>query len=228
MRKYLLILLLLIHISVIVNIGKFISIGHISCTSQFGYCNNAIVEEIKRNEGAKYSNAKVNISRLLKSNIRLKSYSIQYKIPNYLEISIIERKPTSALLAGDNLYYLIDSDGYVMESVVQTSLPYIQDASQTPSIGSKIGDNVIFSTNILNYLLALYSVNKGSLYADRIEFIVPNGPVVIFPLNGDKEVLVGSLRLILENISQKTKDFNLEKAYNQITIDLRYKNPVLR
>jgi len=74
----------------------------------------------------------------------------------------------------------------------------------------------------MNSLYTFYSVDKGATTGDG--FFIDNirSKKVIFPLNGDKDLLLGSMNLIFSRLP------SLKEASTIETIDLRYKNPVLR
>jgi hypothetical protein len=68
----------------------------------------------------------------------------------------------------------------------------------------------------------MYQVRDFTVQDDSLLVELPGQIRVIFPLDGDSQILLGSLRLIYSKIQNEG---NPEK-YSQI--DLRFKNPVLR
>jgi hypothetical protein len=55
-----------------------------------------------------------------------------------------------------------------------------------------------------------------------------DGNKAIFPLEGDRDVLVGAFRLIYSQLNQDAQTSKIEGVKTPFTIDLRYKNPVIR
>jgi hypothetical protein len=68
----------------------------------------------------------------------------------------------------------------------------------------------------------MYQVGQSSIQDGSLLVELPGQIRVIFPLEGDSEILLGSLRLIYSKVRE---DGNLA-GYSQI--DLRFTNPVLR
>ena len=61
----------------------------------------------------------------------------------------------------------------------------------------------------------MYQVNKGEMINSGLVVELPTRVRVILPLEGSVEILLGSLRLIYSQVTDKE-------------IDLRFKNPILR
>ena len=66
----------------------------------------------------------------------------------------------------------------------------------------------------------MYQVGCGVISNDTLVVDMKDGFKVIFPLEGDEQVLLGSLRLIYSKI--QTSNLN-----NYKQVDLRFANPVL-
>jgi hypothetical protein len=69
-------------------------------------------------------------------------------------------------------------------------------------------------------------VKEASLDAKEFVIRLQDGYKVILPVSGDKEILVGSLILVIDSL--KDSDFRSENDINVQIIDLRFKNPVLK
>jgi hypothetical protein len=203
-------------------------IGRVVCESQYGFCNAEIARYLSSFEGKGYFNSKKEINKFLASQVIVKEKSFQFKFPNILLINLLERKPLYAVRESDNKFDLISGDGIVVGFSDSTSLPYLSMTEEKFEMGISLDQNQTFALKLLKYLDKLYSVKSGINKEGRSEFKIQDGPMVIFPNEGDSEILIGALRLIIQNITQKTWEYSLEKAYNQITIDLRYKNPIIR
>ena len=200
----------------------------IVCESQYGFCNAEISKYLKSFEGKKYINSKKEIKKYLSDQLIVKERSFQYKFPNTLLINLIERKSICAIKTNENKYYLVSEDGIVVGISDSTSLPFMITAGQDLNIGNVIDKDHVFSLKVLKYLDFLYGIKKGLLINAGSEYQIDGGPKVIFPNEGNLHTLIGSLRLIIQNVTQKSWEYSLEKDYNQITIDLRYKNPIIR
>lgn len=228
-KFYLLIILpIILFIVITITFLNSFKIGEVICESQYGYCNIQVDKHLLSFEGNKYLSSKKEIEKYLDENSLIKESFIQFKLPNKIEIYVVERKASYAIKTSDNKYYLISSDGLIVGKSEFTSLPYITMDDVQTSVGSYIDTNQIFSLKVLRYLDFLYGVKMGVGKKDSNEYKIQEGPLVIFPISGDSDILIGALRLMIQNISKNTWEYSLEKAYNQITIDLRYKNPVIK
>lgn len=218
--------------AVIIYSAGFYRIEKIECESQYGYCNEKTSNSLKPYEGIRYFQARRKILKLLSEDILVKEYALQLRLPAKLAVRLIERKPVFAVKTeGD--YYLISGDGKIIALTTTTSLPYIENKyieheKMAYSLGSTIDVRDTHALNVLKYLNVLYGIRTGYLKGDLVEFYVPNGPRLIFPIKGDVRVLIGSLRLIIQDVLKENWEYRLEKAYDKITIDLRFKNPVVR
>ncbi len=63
-------------------------------------------------------------------------------------------------------------------------------------------------------------MKKGSLVVD-----IPHERAVLFTLEGDKDALLGGLKLIMSRLNKIAQDSKIEGVTE---IDLRFKNPVVR
>ena len=77
-------------------------------------------------------------------------------------------------------------------------------------------------------MFSTYQVQDGEIIDSNLVVEVTGGRSVIFPLQGDKEVLMGSLNLILSRLNSEDEKSRIEGAENVEIIDLRFKNPVLK
>ena len=63
---------------------------------------------------------------------------------------------------------------------------------------------------------------------NQLIFIFADGKKVIFPLKGDREVLMGTLLVILNQLNSEGRGTKIEDINNFKVIDLRYNNPVIK
>jgi hypothetical protein len=77
-------------------------------------------------------------------------------------------------------------------------------------------------------MFSSYQVREGIIEDESLVIELSQGPRVIFPLEGEKEVLLGSLRLVLSKLNNDAQDSKIENVSGASIIDLRFKNPVIK
>lgn len=221
--KALSILLIIIFVILIPTIiKKLIKIEKIECESQYGKCDEVIANSLQLT--GNYRDTKKIIEQRLEKDILVNSYLIQYQIPNKLKIDINLKKPRYAIF-NSSKYFLIDKDGLIIEESSETNLPTLNKENVNLVVGEKIKEKDKFALSIINGLTYLYSINSGNIINDELKVTSNEGIIIRFPLEGDKDVLLGSLRLIFSRLNDETKGIRIEDTKE---IDLRFKNPVLR
>jgi len=204
---------------------NFIKINKITCKSQYGPCSKEVEIYLEGLESQKLSFVRKNIKTYLKEGLMVVDYTTSYKLPNIYEVYIIERKTTHALLFGiGSQIALVDDDGYILSFVESSSLPIVKTYSKTGNAGDKVEEEALFALKLMTDLHFYYQVNEGEITKDGMKIELNSGKKAIFPLNGDKGILLSSLGLILSKLN--SVDDDLKMSIN--TIDLRFKNPVLR
>ncbi|KKQ91739.1 MAG: hypothetical protein UT17_C0004G0087 [Candidatus Woesebacteria bacterium GW2011_GWB1_39_10] len=186
----------------------------IDCKSQFGECPDEVNFKLKPLNSRTLFYVKKNTSKILKADALVSSFSTQYKFPDILEINLIVKKPLFAIkdiLTGR--IFLIDKDGNILTEAGTTSLPIIVQEGREPNL---------IALNLILGVYQMYQVLYGTIANDALVVDMPVGLRVIFPLYGDPEVLLGSLRLIYSKIETSDQ----EEKFSEI--DLRFKNAVLR
>ena len=203
----------------------FIKIKNISCQSQYGPCSNDLNQKLDGYKNKSLREAKKGITRELKNDNTISQFSFQLKFPATLKIDLIEDKALFALVkANDPNFYLVNKDGTVIKIVAETNLPRVILESTPPNVGEKVSSENLFALKIVYDLWTLYQIKEGAITQNYLTIMHPTGIKVIFPLEGDKDLLIGSLQLILSRLNGATKDSKI----NVSTIDLRFKNPVLK
>lgn len=221
--KALSILLIIIFVILIPTIiKKLIKIEKIECESQYGKCDEVIANSLQLT--GNYRDTKKTIKQRLEKDILVNSYLIQYQIPNKLKIDINLKKPRYAIFNGSK-YFLIDKDGLIIEESSEANLPTLNKENVNLIIGEKIEEKDKFALSIISGLAYLYSINSGNIINNELRIVNNEGIIIRFPLEGDKDVLLGSLRLIFSRLNDETKGIRIEDTKE---IDLRFKNPVLR
>ncbi|MBX4205966.1 hypothetical protein KW795_02105 [Candidatus Microgenomates bacterium] len=115
----------------------------------------------------------------------------------------------------------MDKGGIIIEESDTSNLPNLLIDPNLNVIlkkGEKLSSEFQFATLLLQKMYFVYNTNHANVSAYSISFDL-NEKKVVFPLNGDIDVLLGSLTVILSRL-------NSENNYS--IIDLRYKNPILK
>ena len=212
---------------------NFITISQIICKSQFGPCNPLLVSRLDKLRGEKLRVSKTEIKNILTSEILVLDSLIQFKLPNILEVTMVERKPLVSLTKkGASAYAQVDKTGLVIRIDDSSSHPKLITAGRIPNVGEKVDNKNLFALDILYRVFAFYQVQQGILEENYMEIMMKNGLKVIFPLQGDGEILISSLQLILARLNKGEEGIRISEyekiLSNPNTIDLRYKNPVVR
>lgn len=195
----------------------------IICKSQFGGCPVEIQSLTAKGNNKTLSAAKREIKKNLSGNYLVSDFSFQFKLPDILTVNLIVKKSFAAIVdTATKNAYLIGTDGKILSVSQGTTLP----AVFTDNINKKPGDNVesgqLFSLKLISGVFEMYQVRSGILQNNTLLVELPAGTRVIFPLEGDTDILLGSLRLIYSRIQ------SADYAGKYKEIDLRFKNPVLR
>lgn len=201
-------------------------IKEISCQSQYGKCRSELEEYLETYKGKHIFAARSNINKLLLEK-NIDKYIISFKFPATLEVFIQERKAIFAIKSKETIF-LVDGNGEVLTVSDTTSLPIINTNYILPTDLRNINQEHLFALQLLSYLNYLYMINYGEMTGDKIEYVHPEGFKIIYPLNGDIKEIIGETRLIVNKLMSETQEFNLEKAYNEVIIDLRYQKPIIR
>ncbi|MBI4153583.1 hypothetical protein HY503_01115 [Candidatus Woesebacteria bacterium] len=206
---------------------KAIYIGEVTCRSQFGPCT-LLGDKLSGLSGSSLYDTRREVRYYLSSEDSISDFSIQFKIPDTLEVAIIEKKPKFALKdTASGFFALVDKEGKVLKIVEDSSLPRVISADKLPNVGEKVKEEYFFALNIIYNVFASYQARQGRVENNSLVVDIPQGFKVIFPLNGDKDVLLGALRLLIERLNASSKDTRInETGISQI--DLRFKNPVLK
>ncbi|OGM33254.1 hypothetical protein A2803_00185 [Candidatus Woesebacteria bacterium RIFCSPHIGHO2_01_FULL_44_21] len=221
-KKIFLLIPIFILVGVIVYGFRQIRVADVTCTTQNGMCPSEIQSMVDASKGKSYFDAKNELASTLAESMRIARYTIRFNLPSTLAVEITERKPEIAAKFGENTYFLFDKDGVSLGEVSSTELPIITVFS-VPR-----GERVNFAVRLARDLVKYYSagelkMDKYGLYAK-----VKNGVEVVFPLEGDLDVLLGSLEVTLSQLNRGREDSTIGLTAGKIhKVDLRYKNPVI-
>jgi len=204
-------------------VQRLIKIKKIECVSQYGECPQ--IKEILKHVPGNYKDTKKQIELILKQDIKVNNYLIQYKIPNTLKIEVNLKKSKYAIRNKDAKYFLVDRDKLILEISDESNLPVLISNNFNKNIGEVVDDTDIFALKIIEKVAWLYSVKIGNFENNELKITLKEGVIVHFPLEGDIDTLVGRLRLIFSRLNDEGEGIRMEDVKE---IDLRFKNAVLR
>lgn len=211
---------------------RLIKVNEIYCESQYGPCDSETELELRETSGQSLHDAKKNISEYLSQISTVSDFTSRYQIPDKINIHLILKKPHAGLYSGQGQLALVDEDGVVLSYSETTSLPILRIKGVPPSVGDKVDKNTLFSLKIFTYMNMVFDVSEGELEDEVLKFPLREGPQVLFPKEGDQKVLIGSLILIVNKLNngslETTMEDNRRACGQTCTIDLRFKNPVVK
>lgn len=196
----------------------------IDCRTQYGGCPGEVIDQIIPFEGKNMFYANRELKKKLKSNFIISAFSVQFKLPNILRVDLIIKKPIFALRSVTaGTLALVDKEGMILALSEETILPEVSVNGELPGPGERVADTHLLALELMQGVYKMYQTRTSTIEGDTLLVELPGSIRVIFPLvDADREMLLGSLRLIYSGI----KSGEGGALYSQI--DLRYKNPVLR
>jgi len=126
------------------------------------------------------------------------------------------KKPSFMLKNDTNQVVTIDQNGRVLGTSSDTALPSVSVLGNLKKVGEIVDQKHLFALNLMQGVNQMYQIDNGKIEDDSLVVELPPSIKVIFPLSGDSQILLGSLRLVYSKVGE----------YHEI--DLRFKNPVLR
>lgn len=211
--------------------GRSFPIHTIACESQRGACPDELSSKFTDLTGKPRKMVLSNLNTLLLESVLVKEYTTHFIFPRTVEIKIVQRVPLYGLKRkGDESTWilLVDDTKKAIQIVDSTDLPIVVTQDPLPNPGSIIEDQLFFALDLLYDLNTYYQVNTGEVIDDSFETYLTDGKKVVFPLDGDRRVLLGSLYLVVNWLNTEGKDTKMGEVEVVREIDLRYKNPVLR
>lgn len=229
MRKTLIIIFLSLAVlfGIVGIVPKLIPIRDISCSSQFGDCNNNLIGRINSIELNNYFDVKKKLREILNTSSDVNEYSIRFVFPSKFKVDVIyDEKKFAIQNKSLDSYAILSSDGEVLAILPETNLPSIETEMVLPGVGEKVDAKTLFALNIVERLNAYRIIAE----MDDTQLLVTtdSGVRVIFPLVGDKDVLLGTFVLIMSRLQEMKEESRIENIESIEEIDLRFKNPVLR
>lgn len=205
-----------------------IRISEIICKSQYGECSLIVKEKLNEIKECKYLNCRREIDEKLINVLIVEDFTIQLKLPLKIEVNLVEKKPKFSMTSiseGKSIH--IDNEGLILDIRDTSNLPgfYIQEKLLTP--GEKVSDRDIFALELVYGISKMQQIEKAILQNRYLSVDLKEGKSILLPLEGDRDFLLGSIALILNELKKSDADTKIgEKEFK--VIDLRFKNPVLR
>jgi len=214
-----------------------IVINEFSCDSQFGPCSQGLIDKIEENREGSIKDVRKKVQDILSNEPLISDYSTHYNIPDRVEVNILLRKPHFGITFNNSeSFALIDDEGYVIAYKKETTLPVLEALRPPPQVGEKVEEENLFALKLLGDMYDYYQIKDAKVVEeDGVIFEIDGSKKVIFPLEGDREILIASLAVILTRLNADDSSTRIENVeglkttcLQGCTIDLRYKNPVIR
>jgi hypothetical protein len=194
----------------------------VNCKSQYGTCPQQISDKLTPINGKSLFYAKKTIKNIFKTEFIISDYSLQYKIPDILNIDLLVKKPVITFKYLKSASILVDAEGKVLSGATESALPVINIDKELPKEGQNIEGPELFALNLAVGVYQMYQVREFLLQENSLLVELPGQFKVIFPLDGDSRILLGSLRLIYSKVRSEGNPAGVSQ------VDLRFTNPVLR
>lgn len=224
------VLALIIFLGAFWYIPRRIIIKNFVCESQHASCSERVTTLLENYKGQSLSEAKKNIKTNLPADLVRNEISFQYHYPSTLLVGVVETKPEFALSNNDKTdFRLVDEEGNVLSTVTASTLPTAKMEAELPAVGTRLDDEYIFALGIMRDLARSYQLTEGSLTNTGLLVELPTKTKVLFPLEGDRDVLLGSFVLVINQLNTTTTSSTMDRqVLVGKTVDLRFKNPVIR
>lgn len=203
--------------------------GRIDCVNlSGGNCDQALSSRLKSFEGKPFFKSIRSVKQVLKENPAVQKFSIRYLPPDNLIISIVQSDALFALTDNKGDFFeTINNDGVVTSIVDHTDLPKLVTDDKV-DVGKNVPDGTLFALLLLKDLNKTFMIESAVLSDGSMTVEIKPATKVVFPLSGDRQVLIGSLVLIYDDLNNQNGSKLNTKGKKIDTIDLRFKNPVLK
>lgn len=216
---YLFVSLIFLGISLVLASDLF-KVKNISCQTQYADCPKETEDSLGEFSGNHiFLVDEAKIKRMILADFRFRQVFVRRILPASLEVLVEERKPIGGILVGENQVFLVDTEGVVLAKVAKTNLPKLEMGERQISVGTQIDGEIRSAVVLLDLLAKAGYKMEAKLSAGIISGQIL-GAQVLLPLDRDPQVLVGSLQLIFTQATIEGR--------KPISIDLRFKNPVVR
>lgn len=207
---------------------KVVKINNVNCRSQYGECSYLLKEKLESVGNCDYFTCKKNIDSILSESWMVESFAYRLKVPLRMEVNIIEKKPKNSIISlSQNLAVQVDSKGLILDIRDVSNLPGYNIKHDLPNPGDYLSSEQIFAMELVNGAIKIQEIEEANLEKNYLTVVFKDGREVYFPLEGDRDFILGALTLILNELKKNDSDFKIGEEQVNI-IDLRFKNPVLR
>lgn len=222
-------LLVLVIVGAFWGVPRLIKIKAIECANQYGPCSEILNEKLSPLIGQTFAQVKKSVSDLIGGDKLVSDYLLQYKIGGKVSLNVIEKVARGAIkIEGQEKYLLVDSEGEVIAEKETTTLPVIEIGFLEVKLNDTINSQYLKAVQLLSDLNRIYGVGRGIVKDEALFIDLPGSIEGVFPLNREKEVLLGALKLIIDRLNSEAKDIKINGEEKVKIIDLRFDNPVLR
>ncbi len=212
---------------IIAFIPRIVPIYEVRCSGQFGQCNPELNSSIEAISLTNYQQTRSRVVDALEASSDVSEYSVKFIFPSKFEIVVVHDKQSFAIWNKDlNLYALVNNSGDVLSLVDETNLPSMSTSQKLPAVGEFVGQETLFALDVVGRLNTY--IKYAELRDNDLQVRTNDEFKVIFPLVGDKEILLGSFILIMSRLQEGGEELRIENIGEVSEIDLRFKNPVLR
>lgn len=209
-------------------LSQLLVIKTVDCKTQYGPCENEDIQLASRFVGKNiFLVSDLVVGETLQANFKNNRVFVHRQLLHTLSL-VIEKRKAALAIRKEKLtrgLFLISSDGMTLAfDNARSALPTVNLSEDypTPVVGEKVSAEIASASKILGLVKKVENIFDGQLDKEGLSVTISLGKnvKVIFPKDGNPQVLVGALQLILEQAKMKNKIPEV--------IDLRYKNPVLR
>lgn len=206
-------------------LGKVV-VSSVVCKTTSGECPQGVTDNFSGIVGQPLFGSKAKLVQRLEQDALVNAFSISYKLPNSLVVDVDLRKASYALWAtGYKDAAIVDRSGVVLGYSNSPGLPTIVVESTTPPVGEVVPESMRKASYIYAKVALLHPISGAVLSQDYLAIQLADSYQVIFPLDSDTDVVVGSLALLLARLNSPVQEFTIDSVS---TIDLRFNNPVLK
>ena len=203
-------------------------VAKIICVSQYGECIPGVREKLESFGECSYSACKRSIKAILASEPNINRYSYQLKNPTTIEVLVEERRPVFSLKGTNQKWSaLVDENGLVLEITESSELPSLTIDGPLPNPGQNVSVEILSGLELVMGVGKLHDIEVSKIENLYLRVYLKNGYKIIFPLGGDRDFLLGATVLILNELNKDEMSSKIEVGQLK-TIDLRFKNPVLK
>jgi len=155
-------------------------------------------------------------------------YSLNYALPSGIRLYVIEKKPKYSIKSLSQEFTVqVDADGLVLEVKDRSSLPGYFVEGNLPEVGSFLRKEELLALELIYGTSLISNLEKAYIENGYLRINLAGNKVVLFPLDEDRDFLLGALTLILNELKKEEIDSKITIGELKV-IDLRFKNPVLR